>query len=81
MTGLPEHISPELRDLLTQLLEPDPEKRVTATAALQHRWIRGEGQQNARNLEGSIRNIRAYQKIRQVRASGFLFVECGTPEF
>ncbi|GAQ87616.1 Putative calcium-dependent protein kinase [Klebsormidium nitens] len=74
VTGLPEHISPELRDLLTQLVEPDPEKRVTASAALQHRWIRGEGQQNARNLEGSIRNIRAYQKIRQFQKAAVVLL-------
>jgi serine/threonine protein kinase len=70
VTGLPDHISPELRDLLMKLVEPNPEKRITADEALQHPWIKGEvAQLNARNLEGSIRNIRAYQKIRQVRRS------------
>jgi len=36
------HISPEGKDLVSQLLVVDPKKRLSATEALKHPWITGE---------------------------------------
>ncbi|XP_012890588.1 PREDICTED: sperm motility kinase X-like [Dipodomys ordii] len=37
---IPPHISPELQNLLTQLLTVDPERRPTLEQVLGHRWLR-----------------------------------------
>ena len=38
-----KNISAECRDLVTGLMEVDADKRLTVEAALQHKWIAGEG--------------------------------------
>jgi len=39
--NLQDRIRPGMLDLLEQLLAPDPEKRITATEALEHPWLKG----------------------------------------
>lgn len=46
---LPAHVSTECRDLVAALLQPDPQRRITLEAALQHPWLR-QGLQHVREL-------------------------------
>lgn len=46
---LPADVSAECRDLVSALLQPDPQRRITLEAALQHPWLR-QGLQHVRQL-------------------------------
>lgn len=46
---LPADVSAECRDLVAALLQPDPQRRITLEAALQHPWLR-QGLQHVRQL-------------------------------
>jgi serine/threonine protein kinase len=38
---LPTGVSAQLRDLITSLLDPSPQQRLTAREALKHEWFTG----------------------------------------
>lgn len=46
---LPPEVSPECRDLVAALLQPDPQRRISLEEALQHPWLR-RGLQHLREL-------------------------------
>jgi serine/threonine protein kinase len=39
LAGLPAHLSPGCRDLLEQMLHPNPDARITVAAIKQHPWF------------------------------------------
>ena len=41
---LPETVSPELKDFLAQMIQPDASKRLTAEEALKHPWVLADDQ-------------------------------------
>lgn len=45
-------LSDPARDLVLQLLQPDPERRATVKLALNHRWIKGAREDSI--LDGSV---------------------------
>ena len=53
-------ISGRARQLVTQLLEPDPDKRLTAAQLLAHSWVRGEGVPE-RPLPDTVERLRAFK--------------------
>jgi serine/threonine protein kinase/ribosomal protein L12E/L44/L45/RPP1/RPP2 len=53
-------ISGRARQLVTQLLEPDPAKRLTAAQLLAHSWVRGEGVPE-RPLPDTVERLRAFK--------------------
>lgn len=42
--ALPETVSPELKDFLAQMIQPDVSKRLTAEDALKHPWVLADDQ-------------------------------------
>jgi len=42
--ALPETVSPELKDFLAQMIQPDASKRLTAEEALKHPWVLADDQ-------------------------------------
>uniref|UniRef100_A0A7S2IWR8 cGMP-dependent protein kinase n=1 Tax=Haptolina brevifila TaxID=156173 RepID=A0A7S2IWR8_9EUKA len=53
-------ISGRARELVRQLLEPDPDKRITAGQLLTHPWVRGEGVPE-RPLPDTVERLRAFK--------------------
>ena len=53
-------ISGRARKLVTQLLEPDPDKRLTAAQLLAHSWVRGEDVPE-RPLPETVERLRAFK--------------------
>eukprot|EP00897_Mesotaenium_endlicherianum_P010909 jgi/Mesen1/9847/ME000070S09127 len=72
--GLPDGTSPALADLLAKLLEPSPGRRLSAVEALKHPWISGSVPLGTDNLEGSIRNIRAYTRVRKFQTAAVVLL-------
>ena len=52
--ALPRHISPELANLITGMLEPSPAKRLTIAAIWQHPWMTTHASLNARRASSFI---------------------------
>eukprot|EP00271_Cylindrocystis_brebissonii_P001377 TRINITY_DN11649_c0_g1_i1.p1 TRINITY_DN11649_c0_g1~~TRINITY_DN11649_c0_g1_i1.p1 ORF type:complete len:547 (+),score=109.43 TRINITY_DN11649_c0_g1_i1:796-2436(+) len=73
-TDLPEGSSPALAQLLARLLEPNPEMRISAAEALKHPWITGEVPRGTDHLEGSMRGIRSYYRIRQFQKAAVVLL-------
>jgi serine/threonine protein kinase len=48
---LPDHISPELRELIGRLLMKDPNTRITVRQILEHSWLTELGRMNQDALE------------------------------
>ena len=63
-------ISEKAKDLIRGLLETDPQRRLTATQALQHQWFKWDAYDEARTRDlGSDRRIhfRRFQCIQRLR--------------
>lgn len=52
-------LSPEAKDLLTNILNPDPEQRITAARALQHPWFASLRQQSSASSSSSAAAVAA----------------------
>ena len=61
-----EHISPSAMDFIKHLIVVDPEKRLSATEALQHPWIRLGAPNRPRPLavHGIVSRVRDRQRVR-----------------
>ncbi|XP_066547127.1 serine/threonine-protein kinase DCLK3 [Amia ocellicauda] len=49
-----DNISDGSKDLISKLLQVDPEKRYTAAQALQHPWVKAGGKKNSCNLQREV---------------------------
>ena len=67
--GRAGHLSPSARDFLRGLMEGDPDVRLTAVAALQHPWVRGDTPTTSA-LEGSDSRLRTYRDLREKLRTG-----------
>ncbi|KAL3772859.1 hypothetical protein ACHAWO_002689 [Cyclotella atomus] len=66
---LTEHLSPSAKDFIKSLMNPDPDQRLSAVAALRHSWIRGERTPTEKIL-GSDCKLAMNQDLRQKLATG-----------
>jgi len=66
---LATHLSPSARDFMKQLMEPNPDERLTAITALQHPWIRGVTP-TSKVIDGSDTKLEMYQDLKQSLATG-----------
>eukprot|EP00079_Xenopus_tropicalis_P036697 XP_017950468.1 PREDICTED: serine/threonine-protein kinase DCLK3 [Xenopus tropicalis] len=61
-----DHISEEVKDLISKLLVLNPEIRYSAKCVLQHSWVTSRGQTNSRNLQREVTvNIERHFRNRQ----------------
>lgn len=60
-----DNISKNAKDLVKKLLQPDPKKRLTAKATLQHPWLKGASE-NALGAE-HVFHLKRFQYIRRLR--------------
>jgi len=65
---LASHLSPSARDFIKSLMNPNPNKRLTAITALQHPWIRGDTA-SSDVIEGSNTKLSMYQDLRDTLAT------------
>jgi serine/threonine protein kinase len=63
------HLSPSAKDFIKSLMNPDPDQRLSAVAALRHSWIRGERTPTEKIL-GSDCKLAMYQDLRHKLATG-----------
>eukprot|EP00539_Tryblionella_compressa_P015853 CAMPEP_0178838938 /NCGR_PEP_ID=MMETSP0746-20121128/13588_1 /TAXON_ID=913974 /ORGANISM="Nitzschia punctata, Strain CCMP561" /LENGTH=909 /DNA_ID=CAMNT_0020501935 /DNA_START=73 /DNA_END=2802 /DNA_ORIENTATION=- len=65
------HISESAKDLIRRLMEPDPQKRMTAYELLHHPWVKGETAKTEK-IEGSDKKLSKFQDLRyKLEASVF----------
>ena len=62
-----EHVSEEAKDLVSKLLEMDPEKRLTAHEALQHPWILESVEGRDRPLMRAVENMKQFTQERNFK--------------
>ncbi|OCT76043.1 hypothetical protein XELAEV_18031231mg [Xenopus laevis] len=61
-----DHISEEVKDLISKLLVLNPKIRYSAKCVLQHSWVTSRGQTNSRNLQREVTvNIERHFRNRQ----------------
>lgn len=71
---LPVGVSAQLRDLVTSLLNPRPEQRLTVREALKHEWFTGVVEEESLDLEDSMRGVMAYVNTRNMLRAAVLVV-------
>ena len=65
------HISDSAKDLIKRLMEPDPNKRITAYELLHHPWVQGETAKTEK-IEDSDKKLSKFQDLRyKLEASVF----------
>lgn len=62
-------LSDDAKGLLAHLMHPDPRKRLTATEALAHPWLRGQTSSTDPLPSGHAERLQAYQRLQQLRAN------------
>jgi serine/threonine protein kinase len=62
-------LSDDAKDFLARLMHPDPRKRLTATDALAHPWLRGQTSSTDPLPSGHAERLQAYQRLQQLRAN------------
>jgi len=62
------YISDEAKDLLTRLLTVDPEKRLTASQALRHRWLSDKSVPRRQHLSETVDAIRGFNSRRKLKS-------------
>ena len=56
------HLSPSAIDLIKKLMEPDPNKRLSAADMLEHSWVKGETA-NTWKMEGSDSKLAKFKEL------------------
>ena len=63
-------VSPQARELLYRMLERDPDRRITASEALHHEWLRDSGVASSLPLRSSVvqrlQRFATYSKLKQL---------------
>jgi calcium/calmodulin-dependent protein kinase I len=59
------HVSDDAKNLITRLLTVDPEKRVTASAALNSRWIRASEETLGAELSSNMKDLKALRSAKK----------------
>eukprot|EP00957_Ditylum_brightwellii_P167142 12723813-Ditylum_brightwellii.AAC.1 len=67
-THLISHLSPSAIDLLQKLLNPDPNKRLSAYEMLQHPWVKGETARDSK-MSGSNERLSKFRVFRSALAA------------
>ena len=63
-----KNVSEDAKDFIKSLLVVDPEKRLTAAAAVEHKWLKIEDEHISRNtLDSTLEELRHYQSVRKLR--------------
>ena len=62
---IPSSLSPDVQDLLRQMIKMNPNERITAAEALEHKWIKELGEnydnENQTMNEKILNNLKAYK--------------------
>jgi len=69
--GLTGHLSPSAVDLIQRLMEPNPEKRLTAREMLSHPWVCGEAAATTKMTDSAIKLARFKDLRTKVEAGIF----------
>mgnify|MGYP003877063325 CR=1 FL=1 len=85
ISGVWESVSEDAKDLLRQLLNKNPKKRITAGKALEHRWIKNAqklSKLDSRKAEQIIENLKNFsiKKKLQKEVLGILISQVSDPE-
>lgn len=56
------NVSVDAQNLVKALLQVDPEKRLTATAALNHRWLQDPDSQNSSPIDNDLSNLHSSKR-------------------
>jgi serine/threonine protein kinase len=65
------HLSESVKDLIRRLMEPDPDKRMTAYELMHHEWVQGETA-TTKKIEDSDKRLSKFQDLRyKLEASVF----------
>jgi calcium-dependent protein kinase len=73
--GQLSHISEEARDLLKKLLEPDPNKRISARDACMHSWIKTYTQSiSSKDITKVLLRIKSYRKTTKLKEAIHTFI-------
>mmetsp|Transcript_3184 Transcript_3184/g.6953 ORF Transcript_3184/g.6953 Transcript_3184/m.6953 type:complete len:1032 (+) Transcript_3184:126-3221(+) len=67
------HLSPSAVDLITKLMEPDPEKRITSREMLSHPWVCGEAAATTKMADSAIKLAR-FKDLRNKVETGIFAV-------
>jgi len=63
-------VSDQAKDLISGLLTTSPKRRLTASQALEHDWIKGDGEELAKNnLEGTLLELKKFNAKRRLKAA------------
>ena len=63
LEGITDHLSDSAVDAIKRLMEPDPNKRITAYEMLQHPWIRGDTASDQK-IEDSDKRLSRFKDLR-----------------
>jgi len=63
-----KNVSVDAKDFIKSLIVVDPEKRLTAAGAVEHKWLKVEDEHISRNtLDSTLEELRHYQSVRKLR--------------
>ncbi|ETO29714.1 calmodulin-dependent protein kinase II-delta dash [Reticulomyxa filosa] len=61
-----DSVTPEAKDLVKKLLEPNPKKRITASLALEHEWLQGKAS-DKKLSEEQMFQLKRFQYVKRLR--------------
>jgi len=71
--GYTDHLSPSGVDLIKRLMEPDPDKRITAYEMINHSWVRGETA-SSEKIQDSDKRLSRFKALRDQLDAGIFAV-------
>ena len=64
-----DYLSDSVKDLVQQMLELDPDKRITVEDAIQHPWIMEKGCAPKTHLHDSVEEMKKFNARRKLKVS------------